>query len=172
MTVRLRARMTTTLRRGYRDGVVAGSGFVEQIFRQVEQDVDRRTARGLARRIGDNDAVHVWEAGKSRAAPMWVTPLSPGYVRIGVGVLAECSLGFGPDHVDEALVEVAEWLDAVLDGRVAETVWMQAGTPSASRVVVRWRDGSRTRLSSPTPLAARTSAVDRQLVRYRPYRHR
>lgn len=94
-------------------------------------------------------------AGRSRdpiAAPLRVRDMGDGQVRIGVGLLAEARVGMRGADLDDrcraTLVEVIEWLDAVLDGRVHETLVIRADRVVGSRLRLTWRDGSHTRIAT------------------------
>ncbi|MGI8867614.1 MAG: hypothetical protein ACR2F6_01850 [Mycobacteriales bacterium] len=104
-----------------------------------------------------------------RGAPMTVRVLTPDRLRIEIGELGTASIGCAGATVAErsaaTAIEAVEWLDAVLDGRVRETFVVLDGTRSESRLVITWRDGTRTRIA--TPGIARAEAETHQRLHAR-----
>ncbi len=154
-------------------------GLADRLYTDISATVARRTRWGRTVRTVDGallveelrvaDAEPGAEPGRDPAARLQVVVLDEGHVRIRVGHLGECLLGYGVDRVDDTAVEAIEWLDAVLDGRVRETLVVADRQVTASRVTITWRDGARTRLATPGAAAAARATHQRRQLRYAPY---
>lgn len=144
--------------------------FAERVYDEVRATVARRARRGMTRRGGfAGPGMYVCELGATGSTPLLLTPLGAGYLRMRFGVFGLCEFGYGPDRAADTVTEAVEWLDAVLDGRVRETVWLRGREPRTSVVEVTWRDGDRTRIPGPQSLAARIGATGERVVRYDRY---
>lgn len=111
-----------------------------------------------------------------RVARFGVVVRGPGDVELFIGSGAGVTLRYAVRRDDspdrdapdggqrEAVDDLSEWLDAVLDGRVTERQRVRDGVVVATRVAVTWRDGTTTCVyspASPAELAAERTATRR-----------
>ncbi|MGI9092812.1 MAG: hypothetical protein ACR2FF_05095 [Mycobacteriales bacterium] len=159
--------------------------FGEGLVAALAAEARRRAPRAEVRTgLDPAPAVRVEQPGEPSTATFVVEAIGADRVLVRIGELASVEVCYGADPrilerdrddlppEDAAVADLVEWLDAVLDGRVSERIWVSGDAPVRARAVVTWRDGSTTTVFAPAD-AGVLAAGDRSLdVDYAAYDQR